>query len=220
MISIEDPVEYEVEGVKQVHVNPKAGLTFASGLRSMVRSDPDTLMVGEVRDRETAQIAMEAALTGHLVLSTLHTNDASIAAARLIDMGVEPFLIASALDCVVAQRLARRLCESCKRPTKVTAAQLKEIGLPGNGKKFEVYEPVGCVECNATGYRGRIGLYEVLVLNDEIRTLILSKAASGEIEEAAVEAGMHRLRDDGLGKVRDGITSIPEMLRVLGNSSN
>jgi type IV pilus assembly protein PilB len=220
LISIEDPVEYEVEGVKQVHVNPKAGLTFASGLRSMVRSDPDTLMVGEIRDRETAQIAMEAALTGHLVLSTLHTSDASIAAARLIDMGVEPFLIASGIECVVAQRLARRLCEACKRPAKVTQAELGEIGAPSNGKKIEPYEPVGCVECNATGYRGRVGLYEVLVLTDEIRSLILSKAASGEIEAAAVAAGMHRLRDDGLDKVRDGITSIPEMLRVLGNSAS
>ena len=218
VISIEDPVEYEVEGVKQIHVNPKAGLTFASGLRSMVRSDPDTLMVGEIRDSETAQIAMEAALTGHLVLTTLHTNDASIAAARLIDMGVEPFLIASGIECVVAQRLARRLCEACKRPAKVTQAELREIGAASNGKKFEPYEPVGCVECNATGYRGRIGLYEVLVLTDEIRALILSKAASGEIEAAAVAAGMHRLRDDGLEKVRDGITSIPEMLRVLGTS--
>jgi type IV pilus assembly protein PilB len=220
LISIEDPVEYEVEGVKQIHVNPKAGLTFASGLRSMVRSDPDTLMVGEIRDRETAQVAMEAALTGHLVLSTLHTNDASIAAARLIDMGVEPFLIASGIECVVAQRLARRLCEACKQPANVTAAQLKELGLPGNGKKFEVYEPAGCVECNGSGYRGRIGLYEVLVLTDEVRSLILSKATSGEIEEAAVAAGMHRLREDGLQKVREGVTSIPEMLRVLGNSAS
>jgi type IV pilus assembly protein PilB len=219
LISIEDPVEYEVEGVKQIHVNPKAGLTFASGLRSMVRSDPDTLMVGEIRDTETAQIAMEAALTGHLVLSTLHTNDASIAAARLTDMGVEPFLIASGIECVVAQRLARRLCDACKKPTNVTAAQLREIGAPSNGKKFEAYEPVGCVECNGSGYRGRIGLYEVLVLTDEIRELILSKSASGEIEAAAVAGGMHRLRDDGLEKVRDGITSIPEMLRVLGNST-
>ena len=220
LISIEDPVEYEVEGVKQIHVNPKAGLTFASGLRSMVRSDPDTLMVGEIRDRETAQIAMEAALTGHLVLSTLHTNDASIAAARLIDMGVEPFLIASGIECVVAQRLARRLCEACKEPAKVTAAELREIGVPSNAKKFKTYKPVGCLECNGTGYRGRIGLYEVLVLTDEIRSLILSKAASGEIEAAAVAAGMHRLRDDGLEKVRDGITSIPEMLRVLGTSAD
>jgi type IV pilus assembly protein PilB len=220
VISIEDPVEYEVEGVKQIHVNPKAGLSFASGLRSMVRSDPDTLMVGEIRDRETAQIAMEAALTGHLVLSTLHTNDASTAAARLIDMGVEPFLIASGIECVVAQRLARRLCDECKRPVKVTAAELGEIGGPSDGEELEVYAPVGCVGCNGSGYRGRIGLYEVLVLTEQIRSLILTRAASGEIEAATVAAGLHRLRDDGLEKVRRGITSIPEVLRVLGNSAS
>jgi type IV pilus assembly protein PilB len=217
LISIEDPVEYEVDGVKQIHVNPGAGLTFASGLRAMVRSDPDILMVGEIRDRETAQIAMEAALTGHLVLSTLHTNDASLAAARLIDMGVEPFLIASGIECIVAQRLARRLCEGCKKPAELSAEELEEIGLAqGEGK---IYEPVGCVTCNGTGYSGRIGLYEVLVLNDEIRSLILTKASSGEIEQAAVAAGMHRLREDGLGKVRGGLTSLAEVLRVLGNSA-
>jgi type IV pilus assembly protein PilB len=216
LISIEDPVEYEVEGVKQIHVNPAAGLTFASGLRAMVRSDPDILMVGEIRDRETAQIAMEAALTGHLVLSTLHTNDASLAAARLIDMGVEPFLIASGIECIIAQRLARRLCSSCKRPAKLSVEELAEIGLTD---AREICEPVGCVRCNDTGYAGRIGLYEVLVLNHEIRSLILSKASSGEIEQAAVTAGMHRLRDDGLEKVRGGITSLAEILRVLGNSS-
>jgi type IV pilus assembly protein PilB len=217
LISIEDPVEYEVEGVKQINVNPGAGLTFASGLRSMVRSDPDALMVGEIRDPETAQIAMEAALTGHLVLSTLHTNHASLAAARLIDMGVEPFLLASGIECIVAQRLARRLCSACKKHAELTAAELAEVGLSdGEG---EIYEPVGCVTCNHTGYSGRIGLYEVLVLNDEIRSLILSKASSGEIEEAAVKAGMHRLREDGLEKVRQGITSLPEVLRVLGNAA-
>jgi type IV pilus assembly protein PilB len=220
LISIEDPVEYEVEGVKQIHVNPAAGLTFASGLRSMVRSDPDTLMVGEIRDRETAQIAMEAALTGHLVLSTLHTNDASIAAARLIDMGVEPFLIASGIECIVAQRLARRLCTGCKRPAELSGEELKEIGAAEEDEAFEVHEPVGCVSCNGTGYLGRIGVYEVLVLNDEIRSMILSKASSGEIESAAVAAGMHRLRDDGLEKVRQGITSLAEVLRVLGNSAS
>jgi type IV pilus assembly protein PilB len=217
LISIEDPVEYEVEGVKQIHVNPAAGLTFASGLRAMVRSDPDTLMVGEIRDRETAQIAMEAALTGHLVLSTLHTNDASLAAARLIDMGVEPFLIASAIECIVAQRLARRLCTGCRKPANLSAKELREIGIADG--KGEIYEPVGCVTCNGTGYSGRIGLYEVLLLNDEIRSLILAKASSGEIEEAAVKAGMHRLSDDGLEKVRRGITSPAELTRVLGNAT-
>jgi type IV pilus assembly protein PilB len=218
LISIEDPVEYEVESVKQIHVNPAAGLTFASGLRAMVRSDPDILMVGEIRDQETAQIAMEAALTGHLVLSTLHTNDASLAAARLIDMGVEPFLIASGIECIIAQRLARRLCPSCKKPARLSAEELEEIGVTDGGG--EICEPVGCATCNETGYAGRIGLYEVLVLNDEIRSLILSKASSGEIEGAAVAAGMHRLRDDGLRKVCEGVTSIAEVLRVLGNSAS
>jgi type IV pilus assembly protein PilB len=161
---------------------------------------------------------MEAALTGHLVLSTLHTNDASIAAARLTDMGVEPFLIASGIECVISQRLARRLCEECKRPAEVTAAELEELGAANDGTAFQPYEPVGCVSCHRSGYRGRIGLYEVLVFTDEIRSLVMSKAASSEIEAAAVGAGMHRLRDDGLEKVRDGITSIPEMLRVLGAS--
>jgi type IV pilus assembly protein PilB len=217
LISIEDPVEYEIDGIKQIHVNPAAGLTFASGLRSMVRSDPDTLMVGEIRDRETAQTAMEAALTGHLVLSTLHTNDASLAAARLIDMGVEPFLIASGIECIVAQRLARRLCTGCRKPAKLSAGELEELGIADG--EAEIYDPVGCVTCNGTGYSGRIGLYEVLVLHEEIRSLILAKASSGQIEEAAVAAGMHRLRDDGLEKVRRGITSPAEVLRVLGNAA-
>ena len=217
LISIEDPVEYEVEGVKQIPVNPSAGLTFASGLRAMVRSDPDTLMVGEIRDSETAQIAMEAALTGHLVLSTLHTNDASLAAARLIDMGVEPFLIASAIECIVAQRLARRLCSACKRPATLSPGELEQVGSADDGG--EIYEPVGCVNCNGTGYSGRVGLYEVLVMDNEIRALVLAKASSGEIEEAAVTSGMHRLRDDGLEKVRRGVTSLAEVLRVLGESA-
>jgi type IV pilus assembly protein PilB len=219
LISIEDPVEYEVEGVKQIHVNPAAGLTFASGLRAMVRSDPDILMVGEIRDRETAQIAMEAALTGHLVLSTLHTNDASLASARLIDMGVEPFLIASGIECIVAQRLARRLCSGCKRPAKLGAKELEQLGVSAGNEPNAIYEPVGCASCNETGYVGRIGLYEVLVLNDEIRSLILSKASSNEIEAAATAAGMHRLRDDAFQKVRQGVTSVAEVLRVLGNSA-
>ena len=218
LISIEDPVEYEVDRVKQIPVNPSAGLTFASGLRSMVRSDPDTLMVGEIRDRETAQIAMEAALTGHLVLSTLHTNDASLAPVRLIDMGVEPFLIASAIECILAERLARRLCSACRTPAKLSRMELEQIGVAGD--EGEIYEPAGCVTCNGTGYLGRIGLYEVLVLNDEIRSLILARASSGEIEAAAVAAGMHTLRDDGFEKVRQGVTSVAEVLRVLGNSAS
>ena len=216
LISIEDPVEYEIEGIKQIHVNATAGLTFASGLRSMVRSDPDTLMIGEIRDRETAQIAMEAALTGHLVLSTLHANHASLAAARLVDMGVEPFLISSSMECIVAQRLARRLCDSCKQPAKLTEPELHTLGVEQGGA--DIYEPVGCATCNTSGYAGRIGLYEVLIVNDEIRSMMLGKASNSEIEAAAVAAGMHRLRDDGIEKVRQGITSLPEILRVLGNS--
>ncbi len=218
LISIEDPVEYEVDGVKQIHVNASAGVTFPTGLRSMVRADPDALMVGEIRDRETAQVAMEAALTGHLVLSTLHTNSASITAARLIDMGVEPFLIASGIRCIVGQRLARRLCDSCKRPANLSAGELSALGVAGNGSPPTVFEPVGCVSCLGTGYRGRIGLYEVLILNEEIRSLIITKASSGDIKAAAVAAGMHSMRDDGLEKARQGITSVAEVLRVVGDA--
>ena len=216
LITIEDPVEYELRGVKQVQVNSKTGLTFAAGLRSMVRCDPDVLMVGEIRDRETAQIAVESALTGHLVLSTLHTNDASMAAVRLTEIGIEPFLIASGLECVIAQRLARRLCEECRRPVTVPATELTGLGFAADGPGLEAYEPAGCMRCGETGYRGRIGIYEVMVLTDEIRALILRKASSDEITAAAVDAGMRRLRDDGLDKVRAGITSIPEVLRVIG----
>ena len=218
LISIEDPVEYEVEGIKQIHVNHSAGVTFASGLRSMVRSDPDALMVGEIRDRETAQVAMEAALTGHLVLSTLHTNSAAITAVRLIDMGVEPFLIASGIRCIVGQRLARRLCDSCKQPANPSSAELSALGVAENGTAPTVFEPQGCVSCLGTGYRGRVGLYEVMTLTEELRGLIVAKASSGDIDAAAVAAGMHRMRDDGLEKVRQGITSVAEVMRVVGDA--
>lgn len=215
LIAIEDPVEYELDGVKQVQVNESAGLTFASGLRSMLRSDPDVLMVGEIRDRDTAQIAIESALTGHLVVSTLHTGDAPMAPARLIEMGIEPFLIASGLNCVVGQRLARRLCDECKRPGRVTVEELGHSGFDATDD-FDAYEPVGCVGCNGSGFRGRVALYEVMEISDRIRSLILERAAGSSIAAAAVEEGMRRLRDDGLDKVRQGTTSIPELLRVLG----
>ncbi len=218
LISIEDPVEYEVEGIKQIHVNHSAGVTFASGLRSMVRSDPDALMVGEIRDRETAQVAMEAALTGHLVLSTLHTNSAAITAARLIDMGVEPFLIASGIRCIIGQRLARRLCDACKRPSEPTSAELSALGTVDDGEPLTIFEPEGCVSCLGTGYHGRVGLYEVMTLTEEIRGLIVGKAPSGEIEATAVAAGMHRMREDGLEKARQGITSVAEVMRVVGDA--
>jgi len=219
VISIEDPVEYEVDGVKQIHVNPSAGLTFASGLRSMVRSDPDALMVGEIRDHETAKIAMEAALTGHFVLSTLHTNNASVTASRLIEMGVEPFLVASGIQAMVGQRLARRLCDACKRPANLSEAELADLGLVSNGEPPTLYEPVGCASCFNTGYSGRIGLYEVMMLTEELRSMIAAKKPGGEVEAAAVKSGMHTLRDDGLEKAARGITSVAEVLRVVGEAA-
>ena len=215
LIAIEDPVEYELDGIKQIQVNPKVGLNFAAGLRSMIRSDPDVLMVGEIRDRETAQIAIESALTGHLVLSTLHTNDAPTAAARLIEMGIEPFLIASSIECVVAQRLARRLCADCKRPATLSVEELRRSGFAAD-EEIDGFEPVGCVRCNGSGYRGRIGLYEVMRIDEQITSLILDRASSDEISAAASAAGMRRIRDDGLDKIRQGITSAPEILRALG----
>ncbi len=218
LITIEDPVEYELDGVKQVQVNQKAGLTFATGLRSMMRSDPDVMMVGEIRDRETAQIAIESALTGHYVLSTLHTNDAPMSVARLMEMGIEPFLVASGISCVVAQRLARELCD-CKEETEIGAEALKRNGFKNEDKPLKAFEPVGCVRCARSGYRGRVGLYEVMEVTDEIRALIVERRSADEIAEVAVAQGMRRLRDDALDKVRAGVTSMPEALRVLGGLS-
>ena len=215
IITIEDPVEYQLGGITQVQVNNKAGLTFASGLRSMMRADPDIIMVGEIRDRETAQIAIEAALTGHLVLSTLHTNDAPGAVTRLIEMGVEPFLVGSAVDCVVAQRLARLLCEECKRRTTITSEVMRANGF-NVGLDLEAYEPVGCARCGGSGYKGRIGLYEVMWVSDTIRSLAVAREPSETIMHAAVHEGMMRLREDGLEKVRRGLTSIAEIARVAG----
>jgi len=216
IITIEDPVEYEIGGITQVQVNPRTGLTFAEGLRAMMRADPDVVMVGEIRDRETAQIAVEAALTGHLVLSTLHTNDAPTAPARLIEMGIEPFLVASAIDCVVAQRLARTLCPTCKKRVIVPVDVLRDHGFPAK-VDLEAYEPVGCGRCNGMGYKGRVGLYEVMEITDEIRALILERAPADQIGEAAMRAGMRRLRDDGLEKVKAGLTSMAEVSRVTGS---
>jgi type IV pilus assembly protein PilB len=215
IITIEDPVEYQLDGITQVQVNNKAGLTFAGGLRSMMRADPDIIMVGEIRDRETAQIAIEAALTGHLVLSTLHTNDAPGAVSRLIEMGIEPFLVGSAVDCVVAQRLARLLCEECKKRTTITAEVMRANGF-NVGLDLEAFEPVGCARCGGSGYRGRIGLYEVMWVSDTIRSLAVAREPSETIAHAAVHEGMMRLREDGLEKVRRGLTSIAEIARVAG----
>jgi type IV pilus assembly protein PilB len=217
IITVEDPVEYEMTGLTQVQVSAKVGLTFAAGLRSMVRADPDVIMVGEIRDRETAQIAVESALTGHLVLSTLHTNDAPSAITRLIEMGIEPFLVASALDCIVAQRLARKLCPSCKRRTIIPATVLRQNGYNAR-VELEAYEPVGCRRCGGSGYRGRVGLYEVMKMSPEIQGMALERKPAEAIRDVAVAQGMTRLRDDGLEKVKQGRTSMAEIARVIGSS--
>jgi type IV pilus assembly protein PilB len=210
ILTIEDPVESRIAGVKQMQVATKAGVTFETGLRSMLRADPDVIMVGEIRDRETAHIAIEAALTGHLVLSTLHTRDAPSALGRLTDMGIEPFLVSSAIDCIVAQRLVRMLCPHCKRPANLPEAVLAEYGLAG----IQPYEPVGCSRCSGSGYRGRVGIYEVMSITEEIRTQILQHASVDEIAATAARDGMRRLHDDGIEKVRGGLTSIEEVQRM------
>jgi type IV pilus assembly protein PilB len=213
ILTIEDPVEQRIAGIKQMQIAPKAGVTFDVGLRSMLRADPDVIMVGEIRDKETAHIAIEAALTGHLVLSTLHTRDAPSALGRLIDMGIEPFLVSSAVDCIVAQRLVRMLCPHCKRPQQVPEGVLAEHGLAG----AQPYEPVGCSRCSATGYRGRLALYEVMIVSEAIRAMILERASVDDMVEVAVREGMRRLREDGLLKVREGITSIAEIERMTSS---
>ena len=212
IMTIEDPVEYRLPRIKQMQVFERAGVTFAAGLRSIVRADPDIIMVGEMRDRESAHIAIEAALTGHLMLSSLHTNSAPAAAARLIDMGIEPYLVASSLECVIGQRLVRRLCRHCRRAITVPGA---DVGIEGGGETT-VYEPVGCVHCSATGYRGRQGIYEVMTVTDEIRAMIVARATAPEIMRTAVAQGMRPLREAGLAKVRAGETSIAEVARVTG----
>jgi type IV pilus assembly protein PilB len=213
ILTLEDPVEYRVPGVKQMQVNAKAGVTFATGLRSMVRADPDVMLVGEIRDRETAQIAVESALTGHLVLSTLHTNDAPTAITRLIDMGIEPFLVASAIDCVMAQRLARRLCEQCRRPVELSVDVLRANGFRCEAD-VQAFDPVGCSQCGGTGYRGRIGIFEAMKLSDAIRAQVLARDPATAVASTAVAEGMRRLRDDALEKVRAGLTSAAEAARV------
>jgi type IV pilus assembly protein PilB len=202
IVTIEDPVEYRLDGVKQMQVAPRRGMTFARGLRSILRADPDIVLVGEIRDGETAQIAVEAALTGHLVLSTLHTNDAATAVTRLTEMGVEPFLVASSVACVVGQRLARVLCTHCRRPA-------------ADGG----FEAAGCSHCRDTGYSGRIGLYEVMPITPEIARLILERRSADEIARLAAEQGMRSMLVDGMEKVERGITSRAEVIRVVAPSS-
>ena len=217
IITVEDPVEYRLPGVNQVQVNVKAGLTFASALRSILRSDPDIVLIGEIRDRETAQIAIEAALTGHLVLSTLHTNDAPSAVSRLIEMGIEPFLVASAMDAVLAQRLARRLCERCKETYVPTPEAMIENKFSYNPDEPmpTLYRPVGCQHCGKTGYRGRMALHEVMLVSEHIERLAVERKSSDEIKRVALEEGMIELRDDGLQKTRAGLTAIEEIQRVV-----
>jgi len=213
IITIEDPVEYQLFGVNQIHVKPSIGLTFASGLRSIVRQDPDVIMVGEIRDAETAEIAIQAALTGHLVFSTLHTNDASGAVSRLLEMGVESYLLASALLGVLAQRLVRRVCAKCARPAELGIEVLREMG-GGSGEDVRAVEGTGCEECAQTGYRGRAGIYELLPVTDTVKGLILERASSGLVKDAAVKQGMRTLRDDGWRTVRTGVTTVAEVVRV------
>jgi type IV pilus assembly protein PilB len=217
IITVEDPVEYRLPGVNQVQTNPKAGLTFASALRSILRSDPDIVLIGEIRDRETAQIAVEAALTGHLVLSTLHTNDAPSALTRLVEMGIEPFLVASALDAVVAQRLARKLCDRCKVAYRPTREELKAARFPydENAPLPELYRATGCSSCGNTGYKGRLAVHEIMTVSEDIERMVAEKASSEDIGRTAVGQGMKTLREDGMTKVLAGVTSIEEILRVI-----
>ncbi|MEX0742813.1 MAG: ATPase, T2SS/T4P/T4SS family [Actinomycetota bacterium] len=216
IVTVEDPVEYRLPGVNQIQVNPKAGLTFASALRSILRADPDIILIGEIRDRETAMIAVESALTGHLVLSSLHTNDAPSAISRLTEMEVETFLVASAVDVVVAQRLARLLCEKCREPHEPNPEELREAGFDASKHaQGQFFRAVGCTACSNTGYRGRFGLYEVMPMTEEIERLTVERASSNAIREVAIEQGMRTLRDDGLEKAAAGLTSIEEIARVV-----
>ena len=219
IITVEDPIEYRLAGINQVQVNPQAGLTFATGLRSILRNDPDIIMVGEIRDRETARIAIESALTGHLVLSTLHTNDAAGAITRLGEMGIESYLTASSVIAVLAQRLVRQLCKKCREEYKVKREELlsavPDFPVTQNEPEITLFKPVGCLQCSNTGYRGRKGVYELLIVSDKIKNLTLQQHSSGEIAETAVAEGMVTLRQDGLSKVKLGLTSIEEALRVL-----
>jgi type II secretory ATPase GspE/PulE/Tfp pilus assembly ATPase PilB-like protein len=215
IITSEDPIEYEMAGVNQVHMKPEIGLTFASTLRAILRQDPDVIMVGEIRDGETAEIAIQAALTGHLVFSTLHTNDAASGFTRLLDMGIEPFLVASSIEALIAQRLVRRLCKECRTPANVTDEFLEEVAFPKERlNEGTIYEPAGCEACRGTGYSGRTGIYEVLIVNDAIRPMIIAHDSASAIKNKAIELGMHTLREDGWSKVLQGVTTIEEVLRV------
>ncbi len=211
ILTVEDPVEYELDGIGQTPVNPRIEMTFARALRAILRQDPDVVMIGEIRDLETAQIAVQASLTGHLVLATLHTNDAPGAVTRLADMGVEPYLLASTLTGVLAQRLVRRLCPACRTPHEPDDAERTVFR---DGAPERIYRAVGCAACNFTGYKGRTGIYELLTVDEDLRKLVHDTAAERDIREVALARGMVRLREDGLRWVREGVTSLDEVLRV------
>lgn len=217
IVTVEDPVEYQLNGISQVQVNRKAGLTFATALRAFLRQDPDIIMVGEMRDLETAEIAIESSLTGHLVLSTLHTNDAPSATLRMIDMGVEPYLISATVVGVLAQRLARKLCSHCKEPYEVPAMDLRRFGLNAEDpdQMYTLYRAVGCDECRMTGYRGRTGIHELMIMNAEIAEMVVRRAPLNDIKEAARANGMKELKEDGLHKVLTGVTDPQEVMRVV-----
>ncbi len=218
IITIEDPIEYSLGGATQIQVNSQIGLTFASGLRSILRQDPNIIMVGEIRDEETAGIAVNAALTGHLVLSTLHTNDAATTFPRLIDMGVPPFLVSSTVNIVMGQRLIRMICQSCKKPRVFTKQEIESIAevLPEiKNTDYKFFESAGCAECSQTGYAGRIGVREVLEMNEEIRKLIMARANANEIKEASVRNGMTTMIQDAIQKAENGLTSLEEILRII-----
>jgi general secretion pathway protein E len=215
IITIEDPVEYNLKGIGQIQVNMKTGVTFARGLRSIVRQDPDIVLIGEIRDKETAEIAIQSALTGHLVFSTLHTNDSAGAITRLVDLGVEPYLIASSVNAVIAQRLVRLLCSECKQRYQLETSHIKTLN--GAGEEFVgkyVYKPQGCSKCFNTGYLGREAIFEVMLMGEKLKSLILETSDANQIKEAALKYGMVTLRQDGMSKVLKGITSIGEVLRV------
>jgi general secretion pathway protein E len=215
ILTVEDPIEYQIHGIGQMQTRPKIGLTFAAGLRSILRQDPDIVMVGEIRDAETAEIAVQSALTGHRVFSTLHTNDAASGVTRLMDMGIEPYLITSSVNAFLAQRLVRKICSNCSEPYKPDAKELQRAGLTKNRlKKGVLYRGKGCDKCLQTGYSGRIGIFELLPLSDEIKKMIMGKVDSGQIKAQGLKEGMVLLLDDGISKVIDGVTTLEEVLRV------
>jgi general secretion pathway protein E len=214
IITVEDPVEYQLQGISQMQVNPKINVTFSNGLRSILRQDPDVIMIGEIRDQETAEIAIHASLTGHLVFSTLHTNNAAGAATRLIDMGIEPFLVASSVVAIIAQRLVREVCAACRSPYLPSDEELAKLGVSAAGERPTLYRGAGCPACAQTGYKGRSGIYELLLVDEEIRRLISAKVDSAQIEQQAIAKGMTTLRDEGAAKVLQGLTTTEEVIRI------